>query len=407
LPISAEQQGEPRTTIAADAGVVSISATVHDSVEDSHGYDWSASDADIMDSMDYTDESYLIDPFALNSGIYGVRVQVTDDGIPIASTHASTLLKVVSVSPVLDSGIDSDGDGVSDADEGAADSDGDRVPDYLDDLPHTNMLRMSDDGRVLETHTGLQLRLGQTVFEGGGIYSVLPEAALEEEPDYGYPNGVVDFELTGIEPGTTAQVVYPLKRPLPANSVYRKYMNGSWRDFVVDDNNALSSAPGQDGACPPPGSHLYEAGLMVGHGCIQLTFEDGGPNDADIEVNGSIQDPGGLAVPVGVNLELMPTADQTVSVGSETVIMRVRLSSDSGDIELSSLTLQASGNGDDRTINDVKLIVDANANGVVDDTDEIIANGQFNQDNGTLMLNMLQPYEIPAGDTYLLVAVHL
>ena len=407
VTIMAEQVGEPRTTIAADAGELNISAVVQDSVEDSHSYNWSASDADVMDSMDYTDESYLIDPVGLNNGIYGVRVQVTDDGVPIASTNASTLLKVVSTSPALDSGVDSDGDGISDADEGFADTDGDRVPDYLDDLPHTNMLRMSDDGRVLETHTGLQLRLGQSVFAAGGIYSVLAEAALEEETDYGYPNGVVDFELTGLEPGTTAQVVYPLKRPLPVNSLYRKYMNGSWRDFVVDDNNALSSAPGQDGACPPPGSHLYEAGLTVGHGCIQLTLEDGGPNDADIEVNGSIQDPGGLAVPVGVSLELVTVADQTVSAGSETVVMRVRLSSDSGEVVLSSLTLQASGSGDDKTIKDVKLIVDSNANGLVDDTDEIIANGQFDQDNGTLQLNMLQPYEIPAGDTDLLVTLIL
>ena len=184
-------------------------------------------------------------------------------------------------------------------------------------------------------------------------------------------------------------------------------MNGSWRDFVVDDSNALSSAPGQDGACPPPGSHLYEAGLTVGHGCIQLTLEDGGPNDADIEVNGSIQDPGGLAVPVGVSLELVTVADQTVSAGSETVVMRVRLSSESGEVVLSSLTLQASGSGDDKTIKDVKLIVDSNANGLVDDTDEIIANGQFDQDNGTLQLNMLQPYEIPAGDTDLLVTLIL
>jgi hypothetical protein len=407
VTISAEQQGKPRTTIATDAGVVSISAAVQDSVADSHSYDWSASDAGVMDSMDYTDESYLINPIALNNGIYGVRVQVTDDGIPIASTNVSTLLKVVSASPVLDSDVDSDGDGVSDADEGAGDSDGDRVPDYLDDLPHTNMLRMSDDGRVLETNTGLQLRLGPTVFERGGIYSVLAEATLEEEADYGYPNGVVDFELTGIESGTTAQVVYPLKRPLPVNSVYRKYMNGSWRDFVVDNNNALSSAPGQQGACPPPGSNLYELGLTVGHGCIQLTLEDGGPNDADNEANGSIQDPGGLAVPVGVNLELLTVADQTVSTGSEPVVMHLRLSTDSGEVELSSLTLQASGSADDRTIIDVKLIVDSNANGLVDDTDEIIANGQFDQDNGTLNLNMLQPYEIPVGDTDLLVTLVL
>ncbi|MCO6412815.1 MAG: hypothetical protein J5I92_08730, partial [Thiogranum sp.] len=300
-----------------------------------------------------------------------------------------------------------DGDGVSDADEGIADSDGDRIPDYLDDLPNTNMLRMSGDGRVLETDTGLKLRLGHTVFQDAGFYCTLAEAALAEEADYGYPDGVVDFEIEGLEPGAGAQVVVPLRRPLPANSRYRKYANGGWRDFVVDDRNALYSAPGEQGACPPPGSGQYETGLTTGHGCIQLTVEDGGPNDADNEANGSIQDPGGLAVPVGVNLTQLSAADQSVTVGSETVVMRLRLSSESGDVELTSLTLQASGSGDDRAVENIRLIVDANANGLVDDAEETIAAGRFNRDDGTLQLEMLQPYAIPAGDTDLLVTMQL
>jgi hypothetical protein len=31
---------------------------------------------------------------------------------------------------------------------------------------------------------------------------------------------------------------------------------------------------------------------VEGDNCIQLVIEDGGPNDADFEVNGSIEDPG-------------------------------------------------------------------------------------------------------------------
>jgi len=145
----------------------------------------------------------------------------------------------------------------------------------------------------------------------------------------------------------------------------------------------------------------------VGHGCIQLTVEDGGPNDADAEANGSFQDPSGLAVPVGVTLQLLSRANQTVSIGGEAVVMRLRLSSESGDVELSSLTLQASGSGDDTDIQAVNLVVDADGNGVVDSGEPTIASGQFNQDNGTLQLNMVQPYAIPAGDTDLLVVVNL
>lgn len=117
--------------------------------------------------------------------------------------------------------------------------------------------------------------------------------------------------------------------------------------------------------------------------------------------------PGGLAVPVGVNLTLLSAADQTVTAGSESVVMRLRLSSDSGDVELTSLTLQASGSGDDRVIENIRLIVDANANGLVDDAEEAIAAGRFNRDDGTLQLEMLQPYPVPAGDTDMLVTMQL
>jgi len=66
-------------------------------------------------------------------------------------------------------------------------------------------------------------------------------------------------------------------------------------DFVVDDDNAVASALGENGACPDLGSELYVAGLTAGDTCMQLTLQDGGPNDADGEVNGSYKDPSGIA----------------------------------------------------------------------------------------------------------------
>ena len=407
VTITAEQQGSVHTTVAADAGAVIVTAQVRDDSSDSHAWDWSASDAGVMNPMDYSDESYRIEPGLLNEGVYGLRVRVTDNGIPVAATGAQSWLKVIATPPLLSSDVDTDGDGVSDADEGLSDSDGDRIPDWLDDLPNTNMLRMSGDGRIVETDAGLKLRLGRTVFQDNGFYCTLGEAALAEEVDYGYPDGVVDFEIDGLEPGGSAQLVVPLQRPLPANGRYRKYANGSWRDFVVDGHNALSSAPGAQGACPPPGSARYETGLTPGDGCLQLTLEDGGPNDADNQANGGIQDPGGLAVPVGVSLTLLSAEDRTAGAGSETVVMRLRLSSESGDVELSGLTLRASGSGDDRLVQGVRVIVDANANGLVDDGEESIATGRFDRDDGTLQLETLQPYPIPAGDTDLLVTLRL
>jgi hypothetical protein len=196
----------------------------------------------------------------------------------------------------------------------------------------------------------------------------------------------------------------PLEHPIPRGAVYRKHERGGWRDFVSDDANAIASAPGAGGACPAPGSSAYAPGLRERDGCLELTIEDGGPNDADASIDGAISDPGGLAVPVGVTLELIPPASKAVADNTTNVVaFALKLVSASGDVALRSLTIQASGSGDDRSIARVRVYVDANANGSVDVGEAEIAAGTFNQDNGTLQLRMGTPYPVPAGATNLLV----
>ena len=77
------------------------------------------------------------------------------------------------------------------------------------------------------------------------------------------------------------------------NAEYRKFNPAiGWSSFVVDANNRIASATGEDGACPEPGSDEYRNGLNYLDNCIQLTIEDGGPNDTDNQVNGIVTDPG-------------------------------------------------------------------------------------------------------------------
>jgi hypothetical protein len=397
------QQGRTVTTAAADAGPITITAVVTDpNPGDAHSYNWTSSDSGMFDPTDFSDDSYNIDPSILAEGVYRVVVNLADDGVPIATNNAESLLRIVATAPSLSSDSDSDGDGSSDADEGSADSDNDGVPDYLDANTASNVLTLSE-GYVLETQTGLSLRLGERAFSVGSVAG-LTELAVAEDVEFGYPNAIADFEILGVEPGNSARVVVPLRHPIPANARYRKYVVDHWQDFVVDDNNALASAPGSNGACPAPGDSSYVVGLNQGHGCIQLTLQDGGPNDADNQVNGVIRDPGGLAVPIGVTLDILPVTDKTVSAGSRNnVLLALRLESDSGDIELNSLMLQASGSGNDTGIQTVKLFVDTNANGVVDDNEVSIAAGTYSQDNGNLLLQMSAPYALPVGQTDLLV----
>ena len=146
------------------------------------------------------------------------------------------------------------------------------------------------------------------------------------------------------------------------------------------------------------------SGIILGHGCLELTVQDGGPNDADGAANGTIADPGGLAVPVGVRIVMLPVSDRAVGRGtSGNVALALQLESDSGDVQLNSLRVTAFGSGDDRTIRNVRVHVDENGDGDVDAAEPSIASGTFNQDNGDLRLQMAPSYSLPAGSTTLLV----
>ena len=52
------------------------------------------------------------------------------------------------------------------------------------------------------------------------------------------------------------------------------------------------------GICPAPGSSAYDLnGLNQYADCVQLTLSDGGPNDADGELNGIVRDLGVVVIP--------------------------------------------------------------------------------------------------------------
>lgn len=88
-----------------------------------------------------------------------------------------------------------------------------------------------------------------------------------------------------------------LDKALPEFALYRKFsLAGGWQNFVENANNTLATTALNNGVCPPPHSIEYSAGLTPGHECVRLLLEDGGPNDADGIANGSIDDPGGIAV---------------------------------------------------------------------------------------------------------------
>jgi MYXO-CTERM domain-containing protein len=199
-----------------------------------------------------------------------------------------------------------------------ADADADGIPDSADDFDartgFANELP-AGSGTSIQTNAGLRLQLGNAA-RGSRASSARVTAANianaggedggsagNTEDDFDYRGGIYDFEATGLpEVGSVVQIVIPQASTIGEFAEYRKYRPDSgWSDFVEDANNAVASAAGSSEGCPAPGDDSYQPGLAAGHFCVQLTIEDGGPNDADADLgpNGIIKDPGGVATPQG------------------------------------------------------------------------------------------------------------
>jgi len=302
----ATQAALPTLTVAADGGVVTVTAQVTDTNPgDSHSLDWSASDNSLVD-QDVLADTFSFDPTGLVAGLYTVRVTVTDDGIPTTTTTAKLIIKVIATAPILSTTQDSDGDGSTDASEGNGDSDGDGVEEYRDAISATNVLAENTDTQntfLIETEAGLNIHLGLVAFasaRGNALVTVQEIVTYSNSVDtndsFLNTGGIFDFRITRLpQAGTSINVVIPQRAMIPADPLYRKLMPNGWSDYVLDQANALASTLGSEGYCPPPGDVAYQPGLTAGDWCVQLTIEDGGPNDADGEINRVIEDPGGVA----------------------------------------------------------------------------------------------------------------
>ena len=310
VALSVTQLGVSSHLIVTSSGDVTISAIVDDAnVTDTHTYDWSLTNNQLVDIFDGDDASFVFDPSVLTDGFYKVRLAVTDNGVPAETTHVNVLLEVVAVAPSLSS-LDSDMDGVTDVSESHFDTDNDGIPDYLDSslLGDNELQQLATiaDSYIMRTEVGLILRLGDVAFAAG---SDSAQVSPDDIANYGagegdagvasaqdtVPNtgGYFDFEILGLpKAGQSVNLVIPQLAALPNGAVYRKYdPNLGWQDFVVDGNNQIASALGLPGECPLPGDVAYSGGFTAGHHCIQLTIQDGGPNDMDGIANHVIEDP--------------------------------------------------------------------------------------------------------------------
>ncbi len=304
VTLSITQGGFNTSLITPSGGPVTVTATVTDlNPGDTHSFDWSATTGLADTDGNPTNAVRVFSPAGLN-GSNQVKVTVTDSGG--ASVQASAYFRVVSVLPVLSPNTDTDQDGIDDDLEGTGDSDDNGIPDYLDNMPSTNILPQqgnTTNSYLIECDPGVRCGLGlfARTSTSGGVQILNDELGtipnIELDKVFEPVGGVFDFAIRDLPtPGQAVRVVVPQRAAIPANATYRKFQRGRWVSFVVDADNTIHSAAGNPGYCPPPGSDDWTPGLTAGHLCVQLTIKDGGPNDDDGLVNSAVVDPGAVSV---------------------------------------------------------------------------------------------------------------
>jgi hypothetical protein len=298
VQLAVSQNDQPRLTVAKNQGVVTVKATVADqNLQDVISLQWNTAG---LNGVDIDGDEMQFDPATQAPGVYMVAMTATDNGTPALTTSDQMYIVVVEALPALTTA-DTDGDLIPDSEEGFADADGDGIADYLDVITDCNVVPEEGKQQVsflAEGSPGVCLRRGQdSVLSQSGGLQLLP---TEVETDAAATNigGIFDFIAYGLPvPGQTYQLVLPQRLPVPANAVYRKYnVVTGWVDFVSDSRNFVSSSAGERGFCPPPGDTRWSAGLTEGHWCVQVSVQDGGPNDADGIANGTIVDPSGVSI---------------------------------------------------------------------------------------------------------------
>ena len=339
IGVSVKQQGEIVSTVAKSGGEVEVSLFFVDSNSgDTHIIEWTLPSYLSTEISANQHKVYFnpanIDFPAKVQNLISFSVLVTDSGDNELSQLEYVHVPVVGSQPRLDNS-DTDRDGIPDDVEGYADYDLDGLPEYLDptDIPYIQQLHVNAaEGKLVETEPGLFLKLGKYArlqFSDGIQLSQkeIDDTLIIEKDELTHQDSYFDFEIKNIQPfGRSVGIVIPLLTDVPSNAVYRKFtIEHGWQSFVENGKNTVSSSSSLNGICPPPHSELYNVGLKVGDDCLLLLIEDGGPNDADTVANGTIDDPGGLAIISNEELSQSQDPVQSSNGGSFHILLMLLL----------------------------------------------------------------------------------
>jgi len=310
------QHGQPVSILESNNGIVTVQVNIEDTNSaDQHDIQWLVQDNALVDvDNDGQEMTFEIDSAQLVQGSYVIDVTATENNTSDGFSVSQSIQLVVEKLAILSGDTDSDNDGINDNEEGYSDTDGDGIVDYLDDNSNPTELPSSDNIAPMQTAPGLTMALGAIVRASSGsatenasltlealAAAVGEDAAETQTPDFEAATPLYNFTIGGLsEQGDSVAVIIPLASDtsLPEGAVYRKYNTvDGWYTFVEDAKNSVSSAKTDiNGNCPAANDDTYALGLKAGDNCIQLIIEDGGENDADFEINGSVEDPGAVMI---------------------------------------------------------------------------------------------------------------
>ncbi|EKE87623.1 InlB B-repeat-containing protein [Idiomarina xiamenensis] len=300
VQLSSHQASEQQTRIVSrDSGVVTLTAALKSGADAE--FSWQ-SDIDLS----VAGSSASFDPQSVDNGSYLISVEAT---AAERSGQAEITLTVVDSCP------DNDCAGLVKGLPTAADQNAERLNRLAICPAAVGSARSSacgenEDG-FIEVPSLYTLTLGvlsaEQSWQSQQFGTVLNDASLGEDEGFNQLGAMVNFNVVDITaPGDIVPVAIPLVSgvSIPQGAVWRKWIDGQWQTFVEDDSNRIDSAEKMsNGRCPVVSADSWTPGLSAGHGCVRLFIEDGGPNDDDGQVNGSIRDPGVLAVEAEVEPE--------------------------------------------------------------------------------------------------------
>ncbi|KZN59327.1 hypothetical protein N473_03970 [Pseudoalteromonas luteoviolacea CPMOR-1] len=331
LTLNAMQQDETRSIMVAEHGLITLNADVQDqNSTDTHTIEWQTQ-ADLNnESTDPT--QFSIDASTLSVGVYQVSATATDNA-GLFDTQ-TVIFKVVSEQPVLDNSTDTDGDLISDAQEGFGDQDADGIPNYLDPIDaQCNVLPSSGnnwESGLIEVEAGVCMSLGNlSLGSNKNAASLNADEAVQAgliSADEGMENrgGIFDFIVDMPSGVDSVKIVLPQQAAVPANAQYRKHLpNQGWVTFATQNGNAIHSAIGQQGYCPSMNDNSWQEGLIEGAWCVRLTLVDGGEYDADGIKNGKIVDPGGVSIVATDNTAPSAVDDSQEVTSNQSVTLNV------------------------------------------------------------------------------------